>query len=201
VSLIPEAVERLRSRIEGSGCEDGVVVLKQNPDASRCQYERGVTLEAHFGGGRGQVVTPHPIQGTTRISSMFGSPLASPEERSAALAILNAATGFLCLSRKLRPCPEECYGPCLSELRKHVGRSQVYCIGTSPVIQQEFSSQGVNDPAAAEVILVVGGGVITDSLLTQVEVVRENKIMIFLGPSFAGLSSLLNQERWCPYGR
>jgi hypothetical protein len=60
VSLIPEAVERLRSRIEGSGCEDGVVVLKQNPDASRCQYERGVTLEAHFGGGRGQVVTPHP---------------------------------------------------------------------------------------------------------------------------------------------
>ena len=201
MSLITEAVERLRTRIEGSGCEDGIVVLKRNPDAPRCQYERGVTLEAHFGGGHGQVVTSHPIQATTRISSMFGSPLASPEERSAALAILNAATGFLCLSRKLRPCPKECYGPCLSELRERIGGSPVHCIGASPVLPQEFSSQVVNDPAAAEVVLVIGDGVIIDSLLLQVEALRGNKTMLFIGPTFAGLGALCNQERWCPYGR
>jgi hypothetical protein len=59
----------------------------------------------------------------------------------------------------------------------------------------------VNDPEAAEVILVVGEGVITDSLLAQLEAVRENKTLIFLGPSFAGMGAILNQERWCPYGR
>lgn len=201
MTAITEAVEKLRTMMEGSGCEDGIVTLRRNPDAPKCQYERGVTIEAHFGGGHGQVVTNFPIQATTRISSMYGSSLSSPEERSAALAIINAATGFLCIARKLHPCSAECYGSCLTEMRTALKGRAVTCVGDAPLIMQELSSYLTKGLENVDTILVIADGLISAETLEEVERSRKNKRMILIGPSFAGLSALMSYEQWCPYGR
>ena len=201
MGVLNEAVEKLRMLTEGSGLEAGIVTLKRNPDAPRCQYERGVCVEAYYGGGHGQVVTNFPLQATTRISFMYGAPLQSPQERTAALAIINAASGFFSLTRKLHACRREDYLPCLYELRQALGSHRVACIGDASVIQQEFGAQMVADPDQAEVILVVADGAISPSTVDLVDRWRGKKRMIFLGPSFPGLCALMNLEHWCPYGR
>jgi hypothetical protein len=201
MSLITEAVEKLRVLMAGSGLEDGIVTLKRNPDAPRCQYERGVCIEAHFGGGHGQVTTGSPLQAATRISFMYGASLGSPEERTAALAILNAAGGFLALTRKLHACRPEDYPACLSELCEVLGATRVACIGDTAVLPHELGTQLVHSPEEAEVILVVADGAIAPSTADLIERWRGKKRMIFLGPSFPGLCAMLNLEHWCPYGR
>jgi hypothetical protein len=201
MSTITEAVEKLRVLLEGSGLEDGIVTLKRNPDALRCQYERGVCIEAYFGGGHGQVMTNSPLQAATRISFMYGASLESPEERTAALAILNAAGGFLALSRKLHACRPEEYMPCLSGLRKALGTSRVACIGNPSVLPHELGAQLVESLDEVEVILVVADGAIAASTSNLIDRFRGKKRMIFLGPSFPGLCALMNLEHWCPYGR
>jgi hypothetical protein len=201
MTVITEAVEKLHLLMEGSGLEEGVVALKRNPDAARCQYERGVCIEAHFGGGHGQVMTNSPLQAATRISFMYGSPLRSPEERTAALAIINAASGFLTLSRKLHACRPEDYSACLRELREALGTSRVACIGDASVISREWGTQLVSNPADAEVILVVADGAIAASTADLIDEFRGKIRMIFIGPSFPGLCAVMNLEHWCPYGR
>ncbi|MDD1672956.1 MAG: hypothetical protein LUP99_00920 [Methanomicrobiales archaeon] len=201
MNLLAEATGKLRLLLEGSGCEDGIVTLRRNPDTPRCQYERGVCIEAHFGGGYGQVMTNFPIQATTRISFMYGSTLQSAEERTAALAILNAAGGFLCLARKLHACRAEEYEPCLMGLHEVTGALRVACIGSSPVISHEFATQLVEDPELADIILVVANGAIAESTTSLIDHYHGKKRMIFLGPSFPGFCSLINSEHWCPYGR
>ncbi len=201
MSAITEAVEKLRILLEGSGLEDGVVTLRRNPDAPRCQYERGACIEAHFGGGYGQVMTNYPLQAATRIPFMYGSLLTSPEERTAALAILNTAAGFLGLSRKLHACRPYEYPACLSELKEAIGKFRVVCIGNASVLPNELASQLVDASEKAEVILVVSDGAIAPSTADQIDTWRGHKRMIFLGPSFPGLCALLDLEHWCPYGR
>jgi hypothetical protein len=201
MSTITEAVEKLRVLLEGSGLEDGIVTLKRNPDALRCQYERGVCIEAYFGGGHGQVMTASPLQAATRISFMYGAPLQTPEERTAALAILNAAGGFLTLTRKLHACRPEEYAPCLDGLRQILGSSRVACIGNASVLPHELEAQRVRTPDEAEVILVVADGAIAASTSELIDQFRGKKRMIFLGPSFSGPCALMNLEHWCPYGR
>ena len=201
MNLIGKAVSKLESMVQGSGCEDGAIVLKRNSDAPKCQYERGVCIEAHFGGCHGQVVTDYPIQATTRLSSMFSSSLGSPEERSAACAILNAVTGFLCIARKLHACSKESYIPCLSELHNEVAGLRIFCNGISPLIEREFAAHMIKDPQQADVIFIVSDGLITTLSLENVESFRSKKRMIFIGPNFPGICSLLGLEHWCPYGR
>jgi hypothetical protein len=201
MSLLTDAVDKLRALMEGSGLEDGIVTLKRNPDAPRCQYERGVCIEAYFGGGHGQVMTGSPLQAATRISFMYGASLGSPEERTAALAILNAAGGFLALTRKLHACRTEDYPACLSDLREVLGATRVAVIGDAAVLPHELGSQRAHTPEEAEVILVVADGAIAPSTADLIERWRGKKRMIFLGPSFPGLCAMLNLEHWCPYGR
>jgi hypothetical protein len=198
--MIPEAVEKLGMLLGGSGLEEGVVTLKRNPDAPRCQYERGVCIEAHFGGGYGQVTTAYPLQATTRISFMRGAPLQSPEERTAALAILNAAGGFLALARRLHACRTEDYPACLSDLREALGTSRVACIGNAAILPHELGTPLIS-PEEAGVILVVADGAIAPATADRIDFWRGKKRMIFLGPSFPGLCALLNLVHWCPYGR
>jgi hypothetical protein len=146
-------------------------------------------------------MTGSPLQATVRISFMYGSSLQSPKERTAALAILNAASGFLCLTRKLHACREQDLLPCVSELHKILSGKKVACIGYSAVLSDEFSKQMVIEPEEAEVLLVVADGAISESTALLIDQFRGKKPMIFLGPSFPGLSVLLDLEHWCPYGR
>ena len=54
---------------------------------------------------------------------------------------------------------------------------------------------------AADLFLVAGDGMTTDAGVACIDEYRGHKQMIFLGPSTAGVSNLLNLEHWCPYGR
>jgi len=201
VSFWHDAIKRLEKILADSGCEDGVVTLGVNYDADVCQYPRGVRMEGHFGGRSGQFVTSEPIRANTRISFMFGAPLANPKQRGAAGAIVNAVSAFLCLSRKFRPCTPDCYGPCLAELSREVAGKRVYFVGPMPVLERALGSQVVDSPEAADLLLVAGDGMTTDTGVACIDEYRGKKRMIFLGPSAAGVCGLLNLEHWCPYGR
>lgn len=196
-----DAIGKLETILADSGCEEGVVTLTVNYDADVCQYPKGVCMEGCFGGQRGQFVTSEPVRANTRISFMFGAPLASRKQRGAAGAIINAVSAFLCLTRKLRPCTPDCYGPCLAELSREVAGKRVYLVDPMPVLERALGNQVVDSPEAADLFLVAGDGMTTDAGGACIDDYRGRKRMIFLGPSTAGVSGLINLEHWCPYGR
>ncbi|MDN7012628.1 hypothetical protein FGW20_06155 [Methanoculleus sp. FWC-SCC3] len=201
MSFWHDAIERLETILADSGCEDGIVTLGVNHDADTCQYPKGVTLEGHFGGRSGQFVTSEPVRANTRISFMFGAPLTNQKQRGAAGAIINTVSAFLCLARRLQPCTPDCYTPCLAELSREVAGKKVYFVGPMPLLERALAEQIVDTPEAAEILLVGGDGMTSDAGVACIEEYREKKRTIFLGPSAAGVSGLINLEHWCPYGR
>jgi len=194
-------VERLRESLEGTGFEDQSVTLARAPDAARCQYNRGVCIQATFGGKTGHVTTDAPVEGTTRVSFLFGAALAAPRQRTAAIAVLNAVSGFLMLARRLSACREECHAPCLARLRDELAGSPLYAVGRVEALDRDLAVQLVPDPARADVLLVGADGLLSDAGLRVLGEHREQKRILYLGPSTAGLSALLSAEHWCPYGR
>lgn len=201
MSFWHDAIERLETILADSGCEDGIVTLAVNHDADACQYPKGVRMEGRFGGQSGQFVTSEPVQANTRISFMFGAPLTNQKQRSAAGAIINTVSAFLCLARRLLPCTPDSYGPCLAELSREVAGKKVYLVGSMPVLERALAEQIVDTPEAAEILLVGGDGMTSDAGVACIEEYREKKRTIFLGPSAAGVSGLIDLEHWCPYGR
>ncbi|MCE5337908.1 MAG: hypothetical protein LLF90_04390 [Methanomicrobiaceae archaeon] len=201
MSFLHEAIGRLEKVLTDSGCEDGVVALRVNYDAEVCQYPKGVCMEGHFGGQSGQFITSEPVRANTRISFMFGAPLEDQKQRGAASVIINAISAFLCLTRKLHPCTPECYAPCLAELSREVAGKRVYLVGPMPVLERAFKGQVVDSPDEADLLLVAGDGMTTDAGVACIDDCRGKKRIIFLGPSTAGVSGLINLEHWCPYGR
>ena len=99
MDLIIDTVKKLESMMKDSGCEDSGVVIDVRSDTVNCQFERGVCMTASFGGRSADFITYDPIRANTKISFMFGTPLDTPQVRGAAVAIVNVATGFFCLSR------------------------------------------------------------------------------------------------------
>ncbi|KDE56332.1 hypothetical protein [Methanoculleus sp. MH98A] len=201
MSFWHDAIERLEIILAHSGCEDGIVTLGVNCDADACQYPKGTCMEGRFGGQSGQFITDEPIRANTRISFMFGAPLANPKQRGAAGAIINTVSAFLCLSRRLRPCTPDSYGPCLAELSREVAGKKVYLVGSMPVLERALAEQIVDSPEAADILLVGGDGMTSDAGVACIDEYREKKRTIFLGPSASGVSGLINLEHWCPYGR
>ena len=201
MSFWNSAVEKLETILADSGCEDGIVTLSVNRDADVCQYPNGVAMEGCFGGRIGQFITSEPVRANTRISFMFGAPLGNQKQRGAAGAIINTVSAFLCLTRRLRPCTPDSYAPCLAELSREVAGKRLYLVGPMPVLERALARQLVDTPDAADIILVAGDGMTSDSGVACIDEYREKKRMIFLGPSAAGASGLLCLEHWCPYGR
>ena len=99
MSIIEESVHLLEEHVQGSGCEDGAVNLRVDPDSTKCPYEHGVCMVATFGGKSAEFVTSDPTRATTKISFMFGAKFENPRIRAAACAIINVLTGFLCINR------------------------------------------------------------------------------------------------------
>lgn len=200
MTLLGEAVLLLEDTIRGSGCEDGVVTLRRNPDAPRCQYDRGASLEASFGGQTAHLVTGSPVQTETRLSSLFGRDLPGPEHRTAALGIVNAVTGFLCLARRLHACDPACFDPCLEELRGELRGRKIYTPVPIPVLARDLGPLVTADGGDAQVIVLTGEALVRerdDELMDR----APKEGMLLLGPSTAGVASLLNLPHWCPYGR
>jgi hypothetical protein len=200
MNLIGKAVEELESKISGSGCESGIVVMQRNSDKPMCQYVRGVNLECQFGGRTAEIVTNDPIQAKTRVSFMFGASLDTPEKRTAACAILNATGSFLCLIRPVHACSTESHAPCLERLRSELGDSRVCLIGRMPFFEKHLKNQLTADPEEADIFLVCGDGLFSSEKDTLIERYVDQKRMIFLGPTTSGIAVLLNFEHWCPFG-
>jgi hypothetical protein len=201
MNLIQEAVKIFQERIFGSGCEMNAVEFTRNPSAPRCQYEKGVNLEVRFGGRTSYFSTNYPIEAKTLVSHMFEATLSKPQQRTAAAGIMNAVVGFLCLSRKTRPCEETDYAPCYSALEKEIGENAVYFCGPLPRLEEQWTGPRVEDPASADVIFVSMDGMVSDDGLSCVETYRETKRILFIGPETAAICALLDLEHWCPFGR
>jgi hypothetical protein len=199
MTLLLDAVKRLEETVFGSGCEDGAAALSRDPGGPRCQFERGADLLASFGGRTARVVTPAPVQTSTRLSSLFGRELGSPEERTAALGIVNAAAGFLCLSRRLHACDPACHGPCLGELRDELAGRRICTPVQIPAVSREFSASLTGDPAEAGILLLNGEALIQEE--GGELAARAAGGILLLGPSTSGVASLLCLPHWCPYGR
>ena len=200
MGLIEDAVAELEATIEGSGCDDGTVTLRRNHDEVICQYERGVCLEAFYGGRSGEFVTHDPVEAITKISFLFGASLASPAAKSAACSVINAVAAFLCLSRNVRACPPSAHPPCLARLRERIGGRQVFLVGDCPVLARELRHQITGNPATADVIIINNEGVLQEDTQNILNNVRGTAEILAIGPSLSGVADLNRLERFCPYG-
>ncbi|KQC05420.1 MAG: hypothetical protein APR53_07715 [Methanoculleus sp. SDB] len=200
MSLITEAVQRLETQVCGSGCEDNIVTLKRNPDGPVCQYVRGVTVAGYYGGRIAHITTNFPIEANTRVSFMFGAALDTAPQRMAALGIMNAVLGFLCLERTINACGATRYSDCQRDLTARIRGRSIYPVGTLSLPSGGGEVYAAN-PAAADIILITGDGLCTDEGLALCEQYRDSGRLLFIGPETSGLCSLLDLPHWCPYGR
>ena len=200
MDLIIDTVKKLELMMKNSGCEDSGVVLDVNADAVPCQFERGAYMTASFGGRSAEFTTYDPIRANTKISFMFGTPLETPPVRGAAVAIVNVATGFFCLSRILHSCPESAHSECRRQLLNELGGKRIFWLGSISANDTTFRSTRVNNCQDADIILIDGEGIIDKSTGDIIRDYKETRRILCLGPSTAGIARLNQIEHWCPFG-
>jgi hypothetical protein len=200
MDLIIDTVKKLESIMKESGCEDSGVALDVTTGTVNCQFERGVCMTASFGGRSADFITFDPVRATTKISFMFDSDLDTLPVRGAAVAIVNVAAGFFCLSRTLHSCPESSHAECLRQLAHELAGKKIFCTNNIPVLEMAFRSTIVKDPQNAEVIIINGEGIIEKSMNEIYRTHKGTKRILYLGPSTAGIARLNQLELWCPYG-
>ncbi|MDD1706339.1 MAG: hypothetical protein LUQ12_04800 [Methanoregulaceae archaeon] len=200
MDIIQSAIMKLEKRIEGSGTEEGIVRIDTDPDRIPCQYEKGACLRASYGGRSAEFVTMDPLTATTRIGFMFGSRLEKLPQRAAACAILNVVAGFFCISRVLKSCPQEAHRECLAALRGEIGQATVFIAGMPAAACRKFDHV-VSDPGAADILLIVGDGMIQPGTGELIAKYRGLKRILFISPSTGGVSAILKCDHWCPFGR
>jgi hypothetical protein len=199
--IVKKATEELEKRVEGSGCEEGIVSLSVDPGRKTCQYDSGACMIASYGGRSAEFVTFDPTRANTRVSFMFGADLDTPRVRAAACAIINVFTGFLCMNRVLRSCSPECHGPCLEELKERVAGKRVAVSGSSRTLETGLSSGPVAMSENPEIIIITGDGLTSganDDLLGKN---GDHAEIMFVGPSTSGVAALIGGSHWCPYGK
>lgn len=201
MGIIEESVLLLEEHVQGSGCEDGAVNLRVDPDCRNCLYEHGVCMVATFGGKSAEFVTSDPTRATTKVSFMFGAKLENPRIRAAACAIINSLTGFLCFNRVGHSCSPECHKPCLAELKEKINGRKVSLIGASPGLEMEMKAFLAENIEEAEVILLNGDGLVSDEGARSITSLCLGRELIFIGPSTSGVAVLQKIPHWCPYGR
>jgi hypothetical protein len=197
---VVDAIRKLEEQLRESGCEDGIVRIETLPGCTLCQYEKGACMNASFGGRSAEFVTFDPVRATTRISFMSGATLEKTAQRIAACVIINAITGFLCLSRKLHACAPEYHGRCAAELRERCTGRQIFCIGEIYHREVLAGLSFVQEPDTADLFLVTGEGLVSPDGTGLVSRYRGKKPMLFVAPSTAGICSVLDLDHWCPYG-
>ncbi len=201
MNLFVQAAERLRARVEGTGAEDGAIEIVRNHDVLVCPYERGVPLEASYGGRVAQFVTGAPIEARVKVSMLFGAPLAGEPERSAAGAVINVVAGFFGFARNLRGCEIKDRPPCLRQLTAGTAGRSVHLVGQSPLLEHAFADRLTDQPGEAGVLLVLGHGLVTDAGMARIESAGPGTKVLMVGPSTGGTAALVDLPHWCPYGR
>lgn len=200
MDIITEAVRHLENRIHGSGSEEGIVTIETDPERVVCQYERGACLRASYGGRSAEFVTMEPMTARTRIGFMFGATLDKLPQRAAACAIMNVTTGFFCLSRVLKACDPGAHKDCLAALKKEIGGGSIYPVGMAPNALARFENV-VASPDEADIILVVGDGLIGPGTGDLLSLYSGTKRILLVSPSTAGVGALLGCTHWCPFGK
>ena len=198
--IIEKATEELEKRVEGSGCEEGIVGLSVDPAAKTCPYDSGGCMIASYGGRSAEFVTFEPTRASTRVSFMFGARLDSPKVRAAACAIINAFTGFLCMNRVLHSCNPECHGPCLDELNDHVRGRRVAVVGSSRVLGNGLRTGLVGIGESPDIILITADG-LESGAEEALTAEGQNAEVMFISPSTSGVAALVDRPHWCPYGK
>ena len=178
MSIVSDAVKILENRISGSGCEDGIVRITP-ASSTGCPYEDGITIVTEYGGRISELSTSFPFETTSKVSFMFDSPLKSPVQRTAACAILNVISSFMCFTRKGRACGEESRKACLDELIAAVAGKKVYLNGCLTNLESMLCEAGslypekrvdlVGRPEDADVIVVSGDGLFDKEKLAVTE--------------------------------
>jgi len=200
MDLIIDTVKKLELMMKDSGCEESGVVIDVRSNTVNCQFERGACMTASFGGRSADFITYDPIRANTKISFMFGTPLDTPQVRGAAVAIVNVATGFFCLSRILHSCPEPLHTECCRQLLHELGGKRIFCCGSMPAVETAFRNTIVKNIQDADVILMNGEGIIEKGTGEIIRNYQETKRILCLGPSTAGIARLNQIELWCPSG-
>jgi len=201
MSIVNDAVDEMERRLAGSGCDHGPVTLAECPGGEICPYVEGKCLEAVYGGKKIRIATSYPIEAKTRVSFMYGERLESPAQRSAACAILNSLSSFMCFPRISDACPEDCGKKCLEELKEETKDLKIYLNGALPGLQEGLGDHIVPDPEDADIILVSGDGIFSDEGIKICDRYRGVKEMLFIAPATSGLANMLGLRHWCPYGR
>ena len=201
MDLIVESVKKIEKMLENCGCEEGDVLLEQNPDVVNCQYERGACMMASFGGKTAEFVTNNPIQARTKISFMFGAPLDMPKTRSAAGSIVNVVTGFFSLTRIQHACPLLSHTPCFERFKNEINGKRIYCIGDMPAIEMNLGTNLATIPEEADIIIFNGDGIIAKSAGDLIASFKNSKRILCLGPSVSGIARLNQIEHFCPFGK
>jgi hypothetical protein len=200
MGIIEESVHLLEEHVQGSGCEDGAVNIRVDPDSRKCLYEHGVCMVATFGGKSAEFITSDPTRATTKISFMFGAKFENPRIRAAACAIINALTGFLCFNRVSHSCSPECHQPCLVELKAKINGRKVCLLGYSSRLEMELKAFLVENIEEAEIIIVNGDGLVSDEGVRSITCLCPGKELLFIGPSTSGVAVMQKISHWCPYG-
>ena len=200
MGIIEESVHLLEERVQGSGCEDGVVNLRVDPDSTKCPYEHGVCMVATFGGKSAEFVTSEPTRATTKLSFMFGATFEKPGVRAAACAIINALTGFLCINRVNHACASGSHQPCIKGLREKLGGRKVHLLGDSAVLKRAFGTDLADSIEKADIVLITCEGLLSgDDFLNMGDLPVQKYYLI--GPSTSGIAVLTATQHWCPYGK
>ncbi|MDD1724673.1 MAG: hypothetical protein LUQ07_06065 [Methanospirillum sp.] len=195
---INNAVKTLVSMLDDCGIEDSPVTLMPDYDLPRCTYEHGVPVKVHFGDRSAVFVSEEPVKATTKASFMRDAPLKKSAQRAAAAGIINAVSGFLCTIRRLHACTKEEHTPCREELKKILSGKRIYCCGNMPDARK-IAGSVVEDPKAADLILITGDGLVSDAGEILSEYPPEK--LLYLGPSTTGTASMLRSPHFCPFGR
>lgn len=201
MDIVIESVKKIEGLVENSGCTDAGVVLDVDPDEEICQFEKGASMSATFGGRSADFTTYDPIRAPTKISFMFGAPLDTLPIRGAATAIINVVLGFLCMSRVLHACQESCHASCRERIHQELDANRLFCIGSPGKRELDFSRNLTSDPSEADIILINGGGIIAQGTGEIIETYKNTKRIVCIGPSTAGIARLYEIEHWCPFGR
>jgi hypothetical protein len=201
MDIVVDSVKKVEELTEHGGCADAGVILDVNPDMKICQFEQGAAMTATFGGRIAVFTTYDPIRAPTKIAFMFEAPLESAGVRGAAIAIINVVLGFLCMSRVLQPCRESSHATCRNEIRKELANKNLYCIGSMGKSGVSAFGNTTENLSEAEVIIINGEGIIGKETGNIIEVNKDHRRIICVGPSTAGVARLYELEHWCPYGR
>ncbi len=175
MSIVTDAVKKMEEVTRGTGCHDCNVKIERQPDAPACQYVRGVNLRFGFGGSESDVVTDYPLETVTRIPFMFGAPLETPEQRTAACGIMGVVARFLCICRRAQACDPKEHEQCFIKFRSVFDGEKIYVNGNLPDLVRLLGKSAVSSPEEADVIVVGGDGLFSAEPLAITDQVQGQK--------------------------